>query len=265
MRSILFRFNNDEVGRIGVAVRSSSHWVLNLVSFGILLLAGCENEFQTKEHECAMQLREIGEAVSRYREIEGRLPATSIYTSEGKALHSWRVLLLPYLEANYFYGLYNLDQPWDGEDNSKLLQRYTVEVAGVEREVTAVSSVYCCGTADGHNYRTNFVALDDADATLRPYRSRTARVGWMSRSSPEDAIVIVAVTDASAHWMKPEDLTAAEFASLETQARRIATSSESIRGAVVVQRDGSAEHLAGPEALQYLRNRSDRGRKRDGR
>ena len=35
-------------------------------------------------------------------------------------MHSWRVLLLPYLERKDLYSQYDFDEPWDGPNNSKL-------------------------------------------------------------------------------------------------------------------------------------------------
>ena len=38
-------------------------------------------------------------------------------------MHSWRVLLLPYLDQLELYNAYRFDEPWDGPNNRLLADR----------------------------------------------------------------------------------------------------------------------------------------------
>jgi hypothetical protein len=38
-------------------------------------------------------------------------------------MHSWRVLILPYMEELVLFQKYNLNEPWDGPNNRKLSAR----------------------------------------------------------------------------------------------------------------------------------------------
>ena len=38
-------------------------------------------------------------------------------------MHSWRVLILPYLEQRALYDEYKFDEPWNGPNNGKLHSR----------------------------------------------------------------------------------------------------------------------------------------------
>jgi len=38
-------------------------------------------------------------------------------------MHSWRVLILPYIEQNELFKEYRFDEPWDGPNNRKLASR----------------------------------------------------------------------------------------------------------------------------------------------
>jgi hypothetical protein len=54
--------------------------------------------------------------------FQGRMPANAIYGKDGKALLSWRVALLPWLDQNKLYHQFHLDEPWDSPHNRKLME-----------------------------------------------------------------------------------------------------------------------------------------------
>jgi hypothetical protein len=53
----------------------------------------------------------------------GRLPPAILYDENDRPLHSWRVLILPYIDEEELYKEFHLDEPWDSEHNIKLLPR----------------------------------------------------------------------------------------------------------------------------------------------
>jgi hypothetical protein len=72
----------------------------------------------------ANNLKQIGLAMSNYADSHnGRLPPAVLYDKSGKPLHSWRVLLLPYLEEDHLYKEFHLEEPWDSPHNLKLQSR----------------------------------------------------------------------------------------------------------------------------------------------
>jgi hypothetical protein len=56
-----------------------------------------------------------------YNQEHGHLPPAVVYGKDGKPLHSWRVLLLPYVDQENLYKQFKLDEPWDSPHNIKLL------------------------------------------------------------------------------------------------------------------------------------------------
>jgi hypothetical protein len=58
-----------------------------------------------------------------YNDKHGRLPPAVVYGKDGKPLHSWRVLILPFIEEEELYRQFRLDEPWDSPHNRKLLSR----------------------------------------------------------------------------------------------------------------------------------------------
>ena len=70
--------------------------------------------------EISESLAHIGYAMELYRlEHGGKLPPAFTRDAEGKPLHSWRVLILPYLgeKEKALYEQIRLDEPWDSEWN----------------------------------------------------------------------------------------------------------------------------------------------------
>src|SRR5438046_10564458 len=58
-----------------------------------------------------------------YNDTHGHLPPAVVYGEEGKALYSWRVLRLPFIEQQQLYEEFRLDEPWDSPHNIALLPR----------------------------------------------------------------------------------------------------------------------------------------------
>ncbi|MGL6195380.1 MAG: DUF1559 domain-containing protein, partial [Thermoguttaceae bacterium] len=54
-----------------------------------------------------------------YHDDYGSLPPAYTVDADGKPLHSWRMLLLPYLEGQSLYEEIRLDEPWDSAYNSQ--------------------------------------------------------------------------------------------------------------------------------------------------
>lgn len=52
-------------------------------------------------------------------------PLTSAYIADanGKPLHSWRVLILPYIEQESLYQQYRFDEPWDSKHNLAIAEQ----------------------------------------------------------------------------------------------------------------------------------------------
>lgn len=65
-------------------------------------------------------LKQILIAIHNYHDANGHFPQ-NVTDKNGKPLLSWRVQILPYIEQDQLYKQFNLDEPWDSENNKKLL------------------------------------------------------------------------------------------------------------------------------------------------
>lgn len=68
-----------------------------------------------------MKLISIG--MLNHETVYGSFPPRAILDEDGRQLLSWRVAILPYIEEQYLYEEFHLDEPWDSPHNRPLADR----------------------------------------------------------------------------------------------------------------------------------------------
>jgi len=64
-------------------------------------------------------LKQIGLALHIYHQTYGHFPPAVVYSPDGKPIYSWRVAILPFLDAE-LKG-FKMDEPWDSPNNMKFV------------------------------------------------------------------------------------------------------------------------------------------------
>jgi Protein of unknown function (DUF1559) len=158
-------------------------------------------------------LKQIALAMHNYVTAhEGRLPPAVVYNKEGKALYSWRVLLLPYLEQNNLFQQFKLDEPWDSEHNKKLLTRMPRVFAPVGAGKTDGRSTYYQvfdgpGAPFDSDPRNGLVPFNPGSPKAKPvFRSnKILRLPQSFTDGTVNTIMVIEAGDA-VPWTKPADL-----------------------------------------------------------
>jgi RNA polymerase sigma factor (sigma-70 family) len=138
----------------------------------------------------AESLKALITAMHEYHDVNGHFPPAAIYDKDGKALLSWRVLLLPYLGEEKLFKEFRLDEPWDSKHNQALLARmpknYAPPVPGKTKEK---------GTTYYQVFTGKGTVFDGAD-------------GVSIREIIDGTSLTVAIVEAGAAvpWTKPADL-----------------------------------------------------------
>src|SRR5688572_4292944 len=110
-------------------------------------------------------------------------------------MHSWRVLLLPYLEQSDLFKQYDFKEPWDGPNNRKLADKMP--------KVYALHAKPSLG-----NVTTNFLAVVGPNTAWPPGR----RIGYKDVVDGTGQTILIVENDgAGVHWMEPRDLRLAEM------------------------------------------------------
>ena len=129
-------------------------------------------------------------AVANYHDTYGCFPPAYIADRDGKPMHSWRVLILPFLEQQELYKAYNFDEPWNGPSNRKLASR--------------IGSIYLrSGLESNQAQTTSFVAVVGPQ-TIWPGSKPTRREDL--GDGAQSTLMVVEVPDGQVLWMEPRDL-----------------------------------------------------------
>jgi hypothetical protein len=145
--------------------------------------------------KCSSNLEQIGLALQQYQTEHGSYPPAYIPGPDGKPMHSWRVLILPYLgkEAASIYQQYNFNEPWDSE--------YNIRLAAFMPEVYA-----CPEHPDAlPNQETTYMVIVGSKTMFPGSRAVSpAQIG----DRMDQPIAVVETPQSGVHWLKPQDLEA---------------------------------------------------------
>ncbi len=140
--------------------------------------------------QCTNNLKQIGLAPNNYENLKGGFPAAAIVDKQRKPLLSWRVALLPYLEAQSLYDKFKLDEPWDSPHNRALLKE--------------MPDVYGCPSRNpaGEPGMTAYRVFSGPGAILDPTRPTP-----LAQVTDGTSNTLLVVESAEAvPWTKPEEL-----------------------------------------------------------
>jgi hypothetical protein len=129
-------------------------------------------------------------AVANYHDAFGCYPPAYVADRDSKPMHSWRVLILPYLEHSTLYNAYNFAEPWDSPNNRKLADQ--------------IGQIYLrSGLDSDQKPTTSFVAVVGPETAWPGTRSlKREDLGDGSKTT----LMVVEVPDGRFRWMEPRDL-----------------------------------------------------------
>jgi hypothetical protein len=94
--------------------------------FGLIAVLGravANAREAARRAQCSCNFCGILLALHNYDSAYGTLPPAYIADANGTPMHSWRVLILPFIEQSALYNQYDFSEPWNGPNNIKLLNR----------------------------------------------------------------------------------------------------------------------------------------------
>lgn len=138
---------------------------------------------------CTNNMKQIGLALHNYHDTYGSLPPAYIADETGQPMHSWRVLLLPFLGEQTLYEQYDFDEPWDSPNNISLS--------------FMIPAVYQCPESQGMADETTYMAVNGPGFIFDGEASRTfAEIS----DGTSNTIMVVETDVVPVHWMSPDDV-----------------------------------------------------------
>jgi hypothetical protein len=189
---------------------------------------------------CINNLKQLALAMHLYHQDHGSFPPAYVADGNGRPLHSWRVLLLPYLEEKKRYDAYRWDEPWNGPNNSKLAD---------------CPWIFQCPTDKGaqNSPMTSYVVVS-GPGTPFPGDKSTSFSDFAGDGTSK-SILIVEVVNSGIHWMEPRDLNLQQMATTINAPRGQGISSAHLGGAVVAYADNHVAFLPETISPEQLRAR----------
>ena len=157
-----------------------------------MMLVAFGNDPEIPEIQCSAHVKQIGLALHNYHDKHNAFPPLYTVDEEGNQLHSWRVLILPYVKDNEYSDVYKkirLDEPWDSDWN-----RLFHDSVPLYRDFS-----FRCPAATSNRGDTNYYMIIDDSGRVVPesgilFSERKEGYNWMDPnheirwSSVEDGI-----------------------------------------------------------------------------
>lgn len=136
-------------------------------------------------------------AVDNYHEAFDSFPPPFTRNREGKRLHSWRTLILPYLDQQILYDRLRLNEPWDSAHNFDVTARFGDEVRWI----------FQCPNHPNRGDRawseTSYLAIVGPRTVWQVDRRLSYRE---VTDGTANTLSVIEVAKSEIHWMEPFDL-----------------------------------------------------------
>jgi type II secretory pathway pseudopilin PulG len=219
--------------------RSSFTWTellvcLAIIGLFVMLLLPFRRSASgaARRMQCSNNLKQIALALHNYESKYKMLPPAYTVDVDGNRLHSWRSLILPFLERSDLYAKIDFSKAWDDPANEAVFRNPV--------------SVYRCPSSDVSAGQTTYLAIVGEHNCLRPKSGRmfTEIVDGLSNT------VILFETEPSkaVHWMCPEDASENVFVSADPNSK---TAHQN--GRYICKADGSVQFFSINTSKDILR------------
>ena len=145
-----------------------------------------------RRSQCLGHFKQLELALHNYHEIYGSFPPAVTKGPDGRAWHSWRVLILPLLEEKPLYDRYRFDEPWNGPHNQLLAA-----------EFPSLRNFRC--PSEGAGDSCSYFAVTGQRTLWPPGGSLTLDPEDLPDGS-SNTLHLVEVSESGVHWMEPRDL-----------------------------------------------------------
>ncbi len=186
-----------------------------LIMWAPLLLSPFQDSGPRKwrRPECQIRMRQLVLAMHTYHDVHGHLPPAVVFDDLGNPMHSWRALILPFLETDGIGKRYNFEQPWDSTHNLAVAEALDFRLFQCSK---LEQRTWWGGTRPPKNRLTNYLALTGS-GTAFERRKQTTFDSFTDGAG--NAILLVDISNSDVRFLEPRDITAEEFVAAFARSR----------------------------------------------
>lgn len=140
--------------------------------------------------QCRNNLKLIALALENYHNVNKSYPPAYTVDKNGKPLHSWRTLILPYYESGTIYDQVDFSEPWNGPNNRMLHQ--------------FMPGSFRCPSSEEPDTNTQYLAVIGPRTSWRDGGVTVSQDQMTDGVS--NTILILEVHGKNIHWMEPRDI-----------------------------------------------------------
>jgi Protein of unknown function (DUF1559) len=165
--------------------------IVSAIGLFLSLLLPTVGSREIHETPCQRNLRSLRTAFDMYHEKHGHYPPPFVADANGKPMHSWRALILPYLDEE-LEKAYDMNEPWDSPRNRQLVSRMpeVFRCPSDKRMPLGMTSYFC---------------------VIGPGRLKQGAI-WQKTTdfTDQSTILLIESNTARVNWLEPRDLTVDE-------------------------------------------------------
>ena len=162
---------------------------ITVVLIGLFLPKMTRGREAARRTQCKNNLKQIALALHNYHDFYEAFPPAYTVNENGQRLHSWRTLILPWMEHSDRHQKIDLSKPWNHPSNAEAFQ--------------TTPDLYRCPSFELPADSTTYLAVEGEDACFHPTKPRA--ISEITDGTSNTLMVIEVPVKQAVPWMSPQD------------------------------------------------------------